>query len=349
MQQYQADILIVDDVPQNVKLLINLLREKGYKARPTTSGAMALRAARASKPDLILLDISMPNMDGYEVCTELKADPDLHDVPVIFVSALNEVMDKVRAFRVGGADYVTKPFEFAEVLARIETHLTLAHQRKEIETRRNRELAYTKRMAETRERLTEQIVERSVSADVDDYLQNIRQNSGRIVDLVNNILDTTYVESGAKLNFQPVNLVDLVQHRVDELQTDAHNWQTNLPDDEVMVDGDSDRLGQLVSNLLDNAVKFTPQGGHIAVSLMTEQGNALLIVADTGSGISAADVPAIFEKFYRADAHVHIPGSGLGLSVVQAIAEQHNGTITVESESGSGSTFTVQMPLMPAE
>ncbi|MEL7233546.1 MAG: response regulator, partial [Chloroflexota bacterium] len=201
MQQYQADILIVDDVPQNVKLLINLLREKGYKARPTTSGAMALRAARASKPDLILLDISMPNMDGYEVCTELKADPDLHDVPVIFVSALNEVMDKVRAFRVGGADYVTKPFEFAEVLARIETHLTLAHQRKEIETRRNRELAYTKRMAETRERLTEQIVERSVSADVDDYLQNIRQNSGRIVDLVNNILDTTYVESGAKLNF----------------------------------------------------------------------------------------------------------------------------------------------------
>jgi two-component system sensor histidine kinase/response regulator len=124
-QQQAPNILIVDDTPGNVLLLVRMLTERGYKPRPVLSGKLALQAARTEPPDLILLDITMPEMNGYEVCEQLKADAALKDIPVIFISALNETIDKVKAFRVGGVDYVTKPFQFEEVHARVETHLRI--------------------------------------------------------------------------------------------------------------------------------------------------------------------------------------------------------------------------------
>ena len=119
------NILIVDDKPDNVLLLERMLTKQGYLARPVLSGILALQAARSEPPDLILLDITMPEMNGYEVCAQLKADTALQDIPVIFISALNETLDKVKAFHVGGVDYITKPFQFEEVRARVETHLRI--------------------------------------------------------------------------------------------------------------------------------------------------------------------------------------------------------------------------------
>ncbi|HEY9806850.1 MAG TPA: response regulator, partial [Candidatus Obscuribacterales bacterium] len=116
-------ILVVDDTPDNLRLLVGLLSAQGYKIRPVTSGKMALSAAQGMPPDLILLDINMPEMNGYQVCEKLKADPRTHDIPVIFFSALNDLFDKVKAFAIGGIDYITKPFQVEEVLARINTHL----------------------------------------------------------------------------------------------------------------------------------------------------------------------------------------------------------------------------------
>jgi two-component system sensor histidine kinase/response regulator len=124
-QQQAPNILIVDDTPGNVLLLVRMLTERGYKARTALSGKLALQAARTEPPDLILLDIAMPEMNGYEVCEQLKADAALKEIPVIFISALNETIDKVKAFRVGGVDYVTKPFQFEEVYARVQTHLRI--------------------------------------------------------------------------------------------------------------------------------------------------------------------------------------------------------------------------------
>ncbi len=132
-------ILIVDDVPANLLLLTQLLDGQSYDVRPVTKGAMALAAARAIRPDLILLDIRMPDMDGYTVCRELKADPETSSIPIIFVSALDDIDGKVRAFECGGVDYVTKPFQPAEVLARVRTHLALAQARTALEMA-NREL-----------------------------------------------------------------------------------------------------------------------------------------------------------------------------------------------------------------
>src|ERR671933_165430 len=122
---YKANILVVDDTVANLRLLVNLLVERGYKVRPASNGPMALSAARTEPPDLILLDILMPHMDGYEVCEQLKGDESTREIPVIFISAVSEVLDKVKAFTVGGVDYITKPFQVEEVLARVETHLAI--------------------------------------------------------------------------------------------------------------------------------------------------------------------------------------------------------------------------------
>src|ERR1044071_6450696 len=136
----RGDILIVDDTPANLDVLCGMLRDRGYRVRVATNGSRALTAARAERPDLIMLDVNMPVMNGYEVCHELKCSDGTRSVPVIFISALDEVVDKVKAFEAGGADYVTKPFQFGEVLARIENQLKISRLQKEME-RKNAELA----------------------------------------------------------------------------------------------------------------------------------------------------------------------------------------------------------------
>jgi diguanylate cyclase (GGDEF)-like protein len=134
-----GDVFVIDDNPNNLALLTGILRQAGYRVRAANDGRRALSMVKALKPELIMLDITMPELDGFEVCSRLKADEELSDVPVIFISALDDVLDKVTAFRVGGVDYVTKPFQAEEVLARVETQLGLARLRDELE-RKNREL-----------------------------------------------------------------------------------------------------------------------------------------------------------------------------------------------------------------
>ncbi|MBN1991600.1 MAG: response regulator [Anaerolineae bacterium] len=129
----KADILVVDDNPANLRLLVTLLAGRGYKVRPAPDGRLALAAARAMPPDLILLDVVMPEMDGFEVCRRLKADARTRAIPVIFMSALNDMSDKAAAFAAGGADYIAKPIQVDELLAHVETHLALYRLRRQLE------------------------------------------------------------------------------------------------------------------------------------------------------------------------------------------------------------------------
>ncbi len=132
-QTFIHDILIVDDTPENLTVLRQMLTEQNYMVRPALNGEIAIKAVNTSSPDLILLDIRMPGMDGYEVCKQLKSDEKTSGIPVIFISALNELDDKIKAFSLGGVDYITKPFQAEEVLARVKTHLTLRSLQKSIE------------------------------------------------------------------------------------------------------------------------------------------------------------------------------------------------------------------------
>ena len=148
IDDYKANILVVDDTVANLRLLVNLLAERGYKVRPASNGSMALSAALTEPPDLILLDILMPNMDGYEVCEQLKADEHTREIPVIFISAVSEVLDKVKAFAIGGVDYITKPFQVEEVLARVETHLAIRNLQRNLKDK-NEELEKTLQQLKT--------------------------------------------------------------------------------------------------------------------------------------------------------------------------------------------------------
>ncbi|MBW2608215.1 MAG: response regulator [Deltaproteobacteria bacterium] len=155
----KGSVLIVDDNPDNLRLLTEVLTEKGYKVRPAPSGSLALKSVRSTLPDLILLDVKMPGMDGYEVCRRLKADKRTRDVPVIFISAMAEVADKIKGFGVGGVDYITKPFQHEEVLARVETHVSLSRMHKRLQQEVMERVRIEKELKKTHDELSQALSE----------------------------------------------------------------------------------------------------------------------------------------------------------------------------------------------
>jgi two-component system, NtrC family, sensor kinase len=192
-----GNILVVDDTPANLRLLAGILNGKGYKVRPVPNGELALSAARGMPPDLILLDIMMPEMNGYEVCQKIKADERTRDIPVIFISAINDVLDKVKAFAVGGVDYITKPFQVEEVLVRVETHLAICQLQNKLK-QKNQELTVTlEQLKETQSQLVQsekmaalgQLIA-GIAHEINTPLGAIRSSIGNITNFLDNNLET---------------------------------------------------------------------------------------------------------------------------------------------------------------
>jgi len=294
----KGNILIVDDTPENLQVLSATLSERGYKVRGVINGKMAIRAARSGSPDLILLDIKMPEMDGYEVCTLLKADPKTAEIPVIFISALDEVLDKVTAFQVGGVDYITKPFHVAEVLARIEHQLTIQRLKKQlldrntelqqeiIERKKAEEAAAAASLAksqfvanmshELRTPLNAilgftQVMSRD-SLLGDENLENLRiiNSSGQhLLELINDVLDLSKIEAGIisldERSFDLYQLLDTLEEMF-QIKAETKNLQlrfsvqANVPQ---YIKTDEKKLRVCLINLLGNAIKFTGNGGSI--------------------------------------------------------------------------------------
>lgn len=192
INNYQGNILVVDDTPANLRLLVGILTEKGYKVRPVPNGELALSAAKGIPPDLILLDIMMPGIDGYQVCTQLKADETTKDIPVIFISAISDVVDKVKGFAVGGVDYITKPFHIEEVLARVETHLSICYLQKSLKTKNDELSQALQQLKNTQNHLiqSEKMVAlgqliAGVAHELNTPLGAIRSSIGNITDFLN--------------------------------------------------------------------------------------------------------------------------------------------------------------------
>jgi DNA-binding response OmpR family regulator len=177
-----AEILVVDDIPENLKLLTDILRERGYRVRPAPGGHLALRSTALRLPDLILLDVKMPDMDGYEVCRALKSDERSRDIPVIFISALHATSDKVKGLEAGGVDFITQPFQTEEVLARVQTHLALRRLQERLEkqnTQLQLEIA-ERRQAEELLRQEEQALSRSEA-----YFRSLIENASDMITILN--------------------------------------------------------------------------------------------------------------------------------------------------------------------
>ena len=305
IEENKGNILIVDDTPENLQVLSATLSDRGYKVRGVINGKMAVRAARSGSPDLILLDIKMPEMDGYEVCTQLKADPKTSEIPVIFISALEEVLDKVTAFHVGGVDYVTKPFHVAEVLARIEHQLTIQRLKKQlldrnkelqeeiIERKKAEEAAAAASLAksqfvanmshELRTPLNAilgftQVMSRDslLSHENLENLRIINRSGQHLLELINDVLDLSKIEAGIiGLDERSFDLYQLLDTLEEMFQIKAEtkkmqlrfSVQANVPQ---YIKTDEKKLRVCLINLLGNAMKFTHDGGRIWLRVSVE-------------------------------------------------------------------------------
>lgn len=357
-----ADILIVDDTPANLQLLAGMLRERGYKVRPAPSGETALRAAQASPPDLVLLDITMPGMDGYEVCRRLKDDLRLREIPVLFISALQETGDKVRAFQAGGVDYVSKPFQLEEVEARVRTHLQLRRQQQELE----RNYARLRELEHLRDSLTHMVahdmkspllaVQLSLDVlrfslpkddpDTSEILETARASLNAVVQMIAQMIDVSRLEAGClPLERTRTDLVEVASEMLAKHRPLAGRRRLILEGPEpVPADVDADIVRRVLANLVGNAIKFTPAEGLVRVLVRADGAVARIEVSDDGPGIAPEQHAAIFEKFGQVRGDKTHLGTGLGLTFCKMAVEAHGGRIGLESERGKGTTFWLTLP-----
>lgn len=373
----ETKILMVDDMPSNLAALSDILVTFGYHVQQTRDGKSALEAVALDPPDLILLDINMPDMDGYEVCRALKADEHTRDIPVIFISALSETANVVEGFEVGGVDYITKPFQFREVVARVQNQLTLTYQRRQIEALRAQDRQYFESLNRMKDQFIRMathdlrnplnvilgythVLDRLHVVDTDRPLldqaaANIRNSVEKMRTLVTDLLDLAQLETGMHLTFTLVVLADFLEKCLGSFHLLASQEDINLiyepPPDDLVVELDENYMTRVIDNLVSNAIKYTPAGGQVVITAWCASGHAgeeaVIEVSDTGLGIPAADIPHLFDAFYRVrrDDYEGVEGSGLGLSIVKIIVDQHNGDIVVDSVPGEGSVFRVILPL----
>lgn len=360
------NILVADDTVENLRLLSSILGDCGYEVRPVTNGRQALQAAEREPPDLILLDINMPELDGFEVCVRLKAQPLLKDVPVIFLTALTDVADKVRAFEVGGIDYVTKPFQVEEVTARVRTHLALR--------RASRELGESYERLRSLEKLRDDLVHMVVhdmrsplmvlmghlellQADVarlgggslTEDLDNAVGGAKALNRMANDLLDVSRLEEGKfPLSKAPRDLVALTESIAGSVGVlDRARSIVVKASASVVAECDGEVLGRVLQNLLSNAIKHTPAGGRIETSVTAWGERVRVEVSDEGPGVPPDVRVTLFEKFgaprSRADSQYH--SAGLGLAFCKLAVEAHGGTIGITPRSPRGSVFWFEIPL----
>jgi two-component system sensor histidine kinase/response regulator len=360
----KADILIVDDTPDNLRVLSVMLTNQGYEVRKALNGQRAIASAHSEPPDLILLDIKMPEMNGYEVCKQLKASPATREVPIIFISALDDALDKVRAFASGGVDYVTKPFQEAEVLARIEHQLRIQRLQQQL-VERNEELLRSNRELEQFAyvvshdlqqplqsvtgfvRLIQLKYESTLDEVAQDYLNRIHEIGSRMQRLIQDLLAYAQIDKQQEESLEVVDCNEILQQVLDNLRETIIEKSAIVTSDPLpLVKGSESQLVQLFQNLISNGIKFVPSQVIPTIHISVAQHNNywFISICDNGIGIKSEHLQQIFEIFQRIHSAQKYPGTGIGLATCKKIVERHGGQIWVESQFGKGTTFHFTLP-----
>jgi two-component system, sensor histidine kinase and response regulator len=376
----QSDIMIVDDNPANLKLLEDMLSQQGHEVRSFPLGRLALAAAMNNPPDLILLDINMPEMDGYTVCQRLKSTERLADIPIVFLSALNDTQDKVKAFRSGAVDYISKPFQFEEVHARVETHLKLHDLQRTLKLQNERleaaVAARTRELAEANQRLTildrskneflnlishefrtplngllgvgELILDEMPATEESRELQEMFQESRRrILSILDDALLLTEIDvNGEQFKAGPVSLhraLSLAIGRAAEFATLRRVTLTTPEPDNVLVLGNEELLVRALHALLETAVKFSEEGQAVRLSRDVVSDPPVLAIETYGGTIPGPALAKFFDLFSIGEAIT--PGGDLGLSAPVAcrILSLFGASVSVANLDPSGIRLTISL------
>lgn len=367
-------ILVVDDNPTNLQVLLESLKRTGFKILVARTGESAIQQAEYGKPDLILLDVMMPGIDGFETCRRFKTLEAFKDIPIIFMTALTDTTDKLKGFQAGGVDYVTKPLQHEEVLARVVTHLTIRRLQQES---REQHLLLQEKHAELqalnaskdkffsiishdlRSPLSSVLVGLRLLTDTESRLTDNEKNelirdSHRTVEQLYNLLDNLLVWSRLQRGLmeyapQPLDLRPLFERNATLFAANAEQKQIAIRQtvaEPVIAFADSHMIDAIIRNLISNALKFTEARGSITLSARQNDQRVEMAVADTGIGMDAETVAKLFrlDVRYNQLGTAGEKGTGLGLNVCKEFAEKNGGSIAVESVVGAGTTFRVTLP-----
>jgi two-component system, sensor histidine kinase and response regulator len=369
-------ILAVDDSPDNLFLVQTILEDKGYQVSLAENGSSALSSIEKSPPDLILLDVMMPGMDGYEVTRRVRQSQDrLGFIPILLITA-HQQSSVVEGLDAGADDFIRKPVDMDELLARVRSLLRLKHSIDEREQMSRQREDFVSRLTHdlrtplvAADRMLNLFLEEAfgtVSPEMREVIDVMIRSNKSLLQMVNTLLEVYRHDAGSKtLTFSPVNLYQVVQEVIQELKPLAQMQDLNLqvevldsdsggPSSAVVL-GDRLELRRVLTNLVGNAIKFTDQGSvTVRLASATPEGRdgdqppywMKVEVEDTGAGILPADQATLFERFRQGD-HKRA-GSGLGLYLSRRIIEAHKGLIEAKSQIGQGSVFTIWLPVHPA-
>jgi two-component system sensor histidine kinase/response regulator len=357
-------ILVVDDQPANIQVVGSVLGKLGHEIVPATDGAGALKRMALRPPDLILLDLLMPDMDGYEVCRRLKESPDWKNIPVIFFSAADDKDFVVRALEAGGVDYITKPFNQAELISRVRTQLALKAARDRLaQLAEDKDeligiLAHDLKshlggMQMSAQLLHDRLKERE-DVRVQQLAENILRSSGQVLGYVKEYLANAAADHGITLKPGRLEFSEAAAVAVRQYQESAQRKQSSIETDfaksdtTVMVDAAA--LDQVLDNLLSNALKFSPPGKRIVVAVASNRTHVECQIRDEGPGFTPEDKQRMFRRYGRLSARPTggEPSTGLGLSIVHKLVRAMNGELACDSVVGSGATFTIRFQRAPS-
>lgn len=362
-----ATILIVDDNPTNLQVLLSSLQETGFETLIAQSGEGALRQVKYAQPEIILLDVMMPGIDGFETCRRLKENKTTREIPVIFMTALSDTVDKIKGFEVGGVDYITKPFQHEEVLARVNAHLTIRKLQQQLQKKNEqlRELNASKDkffsiIAHDLKTpfsallgFTRAVADSSVNFSPDEMNEifiDLRKSAENLYALLENLLSWSRIQKGV-MEHQPdhIDLHELVMQNVTLFTPNTMQKQITLLNSlkkETFAYADHNMVDTVIRNLLSNALKFTDTNGKVEVSATQDDQFVEVSVTDTGVGIREEDIPKLFriDVKYKNIGTAGEEGTGLGLNLCKDLVEKNGGKIWVESEVGKGTTFRFTLP-----